>query len=123
MLEPEPAPDYATRAEVAEAVGAYLKPLMEQMHTLSDQIEAMGKEVKELKKSEDERMKELVKVTPAASLYDRIGSVIGSPEAVVHGNSSLAKAGPAEAPATGKDGPTMVPWLNEMILANMNRGG
>jgi hypothetical protein len=123
QAESVPAPDYATRDEVAEAVGLHLKPLIEQVQALSSQIEAMGKELKELKKSEDERLKEIVEITPAASLYDRISSAIGASEAQVDGRSALAKAKPAEAPATEKGGPTLVPWLNELILANANRGG
>ena len=59
--------------------------------------------------------------TPASSLFARIGSAIGSEEAVEDGRSTLAKSKPQEVPPNQTNGPTFVPWLNDMITSQ--RGG
>jgi len=113
----EPAPNYVTAEEVAEAVGAYLKPVFEQIQALSglgEAVEELGKEIKALKKDDEEKVKETLANTPAASLFDRIQSVIGSDETLVDGRYKLAKEGPKET-QDSSNGPTQVGILNELF--------
>jgi hypothetical protein len=112
-VEEDP-PEYVTGPEVAEAVGAYLKPLMEQLSALTEAVESQGKELKALQKSEEEKIKETVANTPAASLFEQIGSVIGSKETYVDGRTTLGKAGPKET-QDDSNSPTPVPILNELM--------
>jgi len=112
--EATPEPQYVTVDEVAEAVGAYLKPLVEQIASLSNMVEEQEKELKALRQSDEEKMKETLANTPAASLFDRIGSVIGAPETYVDGRTSLAKEGPSET-VDGRDGPAKVGIINELL--------
>jgi hypothetical protein len=110
-------PNYVTADEVAEAVGAYLKPLanlVERFEALETAIEEQAKEIKALQKDDEEKLKETLADTPAASLFERIGSVIGSDETYVDGRTKLAKSGPSEA-HDDRQGPTPVGVLNEMI--------
>lgn len=121
--EPEPEPDYVTHEQLEEVFGSYVKPLVEGMGALRDQVAALGKELKELKQSDEAKMQQVIKETPAASLTARIGSVIGAEETYVDGRSSLAKSGPNERPATAEAGPTLVPWLNDLITRQQHGGG
>jgi len=114
--EEEP-PEYVTAEEVAEAVGAYLRPIIEQLGILpaiEEAIAEQGKSIKELQKSAEEQVKETIANTPAASLFDRIASSIGSTETYIDGRSSLAKAGPKET-EDEHNGPTHVPIINELM--------
>jgi hypothetical protein len=98
-------------------VGAYLKPVLEQMQALSglgEAVEELGKEIKALKKDDEDKLKETLANTPAASLFDRIGSVIGSEETYIDGRYKLAKAGPEET-KDPTNGPTQVGILNELF--------
>lgn len=113
----EPTPNYVTAEEVAEAVGRYLKPVLEQlqaMPALAEAVDELGKEVKALKRDDEEKVKETLANTPAASLFDRIGSVIGSDETYIDGRYKLAKAGPEET-KDDRNGPTQVGILNELF--------
>jgi hypothetical protein len=113
----EGTPNYVTAEEVADAVGAYLKPLaslVERFEALEQTIEEQAKELKELRKDGDERLKEELANTPAASLFDRIGSVIGGDETYVDGRTTLAKAGPKET-EDERQGPAKVGLVNQLI--------
>lgn len=123
----EEAPEYPTRQEVAEAVGAYLKPLFEQVQTLVEAVGAFDKELKEqrevldeLQKDDVAKIKAFVADTPAASLFAQIGSVIGAPETYVDGRSTLAKSGPQQEKEFS-DGPASVGIINEYMA--LSRGG
>jgi hypothetical protein len=117
----EPEPNYVTYEDLEQVFAGYVKPLNDAVHGLREVVEALGKEIKEqqeqvksLQEDDEAKLKQMLADTPAASLFDRIGSVIGTPEAVEDGRSSLAKSKPKEA-MDGANGPTFVPWLNEMI--------
>ena len=107
---------------MAEALGAYLKPVIDQLEGLSSQMEALGKEVKELKVADEEKIAKAVEETPAASLTQMIGSVIGREETYVDGRTKLAKEGPKET-EPNQGGPTPVPFLNKRIAAQVGGGG
>ena len=110
----EESPAYVTEDQMVEVFGTYLKPLVDQMVALAGTVEEQGKELKELRKSDDEKLKDTLADTPAASLFDRIGSAIGEPETYVDGRTKLAKAGPKET-EDDVQGPTHVPILNEYM--------
>lgn len=121
--EPTPEPSYVTHEELEQVFGSYIKPLVDGMTGLREQMAAYGKELKELQRSDEEKVREVIKETPAASLTARIGSVIGAPETQVDGRSSLAKSGPNEQSAHAESGPTLVPWLNDLITRQQYGGG
>ena len=110
----EESPAYVTADEVAEAVGAYLKPIMEKLEALGQAAEEQAKSIKELKQGSEEKAADIIANTPAASLTDRIGSVIGSPDTFVDGRTTLAKSGPQET-EDENDKPTLVPLLNDFM--------
>ena len=122
------APEFVSAEDVAQAVGSHLKPLMDQMQGLAEIIASVGKEVeaqgetlKGLQQDDEAKIKAAIADTPAASLFDRIGSVIGTDETAVDGRTSLAKSGPEEV-VDFTEGPTSVGILNE-YLAQPNYGG
>jgi hypothetical protein len=108
------APKYVTADEVVEAVAGNLKPLYERIEILAQAIDSMGKEMKQMKVDEDEKLKNLVQETPAASLFARISSAVGAKETEIDGRSSLAKSGPKET-FSNAEGPSSVPIINEYL--------
>lgn len=124
VAEEEPAeepPQYVTADEVADAIGRYLKPMLDEMSASRQAIEEqgkelaeLGKEVKSLQAEDEQKIKAALADTPAASLFDRIGSVIGSDETLIDGRSKLAKSGP-EQESGSANGPTLVPGINEIL--------
>jgi len=119
--EAEAAPEYVTAEQVAEAVGMAIKPLAEaiaalrpNVEALSQQVSEQSEEIKALKKDEEAKLKETIANTPAASLFERIQSVIGSEETLVDGRTSLAKSGPKET-MDDSQGPTKVGLINQLM--------
>lgn len=117
IADPEPAPDYATREEVAQAFGDHLSPIVQEMQSLADQVQALTKQVSELRQEDEVKMAQMVEETPAASLTEMVGRAIGSDAAKIDGRSSLAKAGPEEADDS-TEGPMAVPFLNQLLKQN-----
>ena len=123
----EEPPSYVTHEELEQIFGGYVKPMNELLQGVRDLVEQQGKEIKEqaevikgLRQDDETKMKQFLAETPAASLYDRIGSVIGSEEAREDGRTSLAQSKPKEV-ETPANGPTFVPFVNDMIAKQ--RGG
>jgi hypothetical protein len=119
-----PAPAYMTEEQVAEAVGTLLGELTGRIEGLAsavDQITIQFKEMSErfeaMQKDDDERIAKAAELTPAASLAAlmRQYSVVGKPETKVDGRSELAKSKPAENASAASKGPTVVPFINELI--------
>ena len=124
---PVEAPQYVTHDELTEVFSGHIKPLVNAVANLLAQVEALGKELKEqaevvkgLQASDEEKIEKTMAQTPAASLFGRIGSVIGADETLVDGRSGLARSKPKEAVGEA-DGPTLVPWLNQLMA--QQRGG
>jgi hypothetical protein len=113
----EETPNYVTAEEVVEAVGAYLKPILDQLgkvSALEETVAEQAKELKELRKSAEEKVKETIANTPAASLFDHFASTIGSPETLIDGREKLAKMSPKEF-KDESEGPTVVGLVNELM--------
>lgn len=122
--EPMPEPISITVEDVAQAVGAHLKPLMEQVATLAERVQGLEKELTNLQKSDEAKVKEALRLTPASSLHAMIGSVIGAEEAAVDGRTTLAKSGPTETHTeAGQPGHTFVPFINDLMAAQRGHGG
>jgi len=123
----EEVPQYVTHDELTEVFSGHIKPLVDAVAGLLAQVESLGKELKEqaevvkgLQASDEEKIEKTMAQTPAASLFGRIGSVIGADETLVDGRSGLARSKPKEA-VSEADGPTLVPWLNQLMA--QQRGG
>lgn len=129
VTEPkESEPVYVTADELVQAFEQYIKPIVAQMSSLTQSLEAHSGEIKEqraalkeLQKDDETKLKAALSETPAASLFARIGSVIGSDETYVDGRTSLAKSGPQQ--TKDSNGPTPVGLLNELIAQSNAYGG
>ena len=92
----EVAPAYATREEVATAIGETVQPI-------SDAVTAIAASIGELKKSDETKIAEVAADIPAASIGAIIAknfSVIGTEKAKVDGRTTEAKDGPEETEPT-----------------------
>jgi len=78
-----------TREEVATAIGAVVKPLVEEMKELAALV-------KELAKTDQDKIAEKAAMTPAASLEALVVESIFGKATAVDGRSSLAKSKPVE---------------------------
>ena len=129
VTEPKEAdPVYVTADELVQAFETYIKPIVTQMSGLAQALEAQTEEIKEqrsalkeLQKDDETKLKAALSETPAASLFARIGSVIGSDETYVDGRTSLAKSGPQQ--TKDSNGPTPVGIINELMAQSNAYGG
>lgn len=119
--EVEPTPNYVTREEMVEALAALFRPIEEQLQAVVLNVESVGevqaeqgKAIKALQKEDEEKLKDAIANTPAASLFEQIRSAIGSEETYVDGRASLAKAGPKET-QDDRQGPTPVGIINQLM--------
>lgn len=102
-----------TRQEVAEAMGQVFSVFTEQMQALTESMTALATEVKELKRTDADRIAEKAADTPPASLQALIAQrIVGNEAARVDGRSTLAKDKPA-APAAA--GPTPYSFINSLV--------
>lgn len=105
-----------TRDEIADAIAGATSPLYEQFETLVGEIAGLKAAIKALHDAEEEREKEKMILTPAASLQEMVRSrVIGSRAAEIADDSPLAKKHPEHAKAA--DGPTAIPLINALFAA------
>lgn len=92
-------PAYVTAQEVADAVTSVIAPFTEALTAVTSQLAAMQAEVKALKQSDEEKIAEKSSATPRASLQALLAhSIGGMAEAQIDGRTTLAKAGPKQAP-------------------------
>ena len=127
VTEPkETEPVYVTADELVQTFEQYIKPIVAQISSLAQALESQTEEIKEqrkalkeLQKDDETKLKAALSETPAASLFARIGSVIGSDVTYVDGRTSLAKSGPEQT----KEGPTPVSLINELMAQSNAYGG
>lgn len=118
--EEDPQNGFPTRKEVAEAVVNIFMPTLnkqnEAIESVLKQVSDLAAVVASMQKTDEEKVANLAKETPMASLSAMISGIIGNPAAEVDGRESLAKSKPkeTEAPA-GERPPTPVPFINSMI--------
>lgn len=92
-------PAYVTAQEVADAMAGVIAPFTEALTAVTSQLAAMQAEVKALKQSDEEKIAEKSSATPRASLQALLAhSIGGMAEAQIDGRTTLAKAGPKQAP-------------------------
>lgn len=111
-----------TREEVAEAVVTVLDPLFarvealgKELATASESLSLLTKQVEAMSKSEDERLRQIVKETPAASLAALMQSrVVGSSATVVEKGDKLIEQKPKEAVVAGGTG---IPFIDQMLAS------
>lgn len=123
----EDAKEVTLKEEIAQVIGQTLSPLIEATNALSAQNEQLQKQVNDLserlknyEREDSEKVGELKENTPARSLAELVSmSLIGNKEARVHGNSSLAKDGPAE---KEQEAPNVTPvgFVNSIIGRQRN---
>jgi hypothetical protein len=114
-------PQFVTHDDLVQIFGGYVNPLVEAVQAMTERVEALGKELKEqaeaikgLQADDEEKLKQAIAQTPAASLFARVGSAIGADETLVDGRTKLAQSKPKEA-AADEDGPTLVPFINQLM--------
>jgi hypothetical protein len=91
--------------------------MLDKLDALTSRLDAMETKMANLAKSDEEKVAEIVTLSPAASLMDMIGSVIGRRETLVDGRTKEGRDKPAETPATGT-GPYPVDVLNQLFQAS-----
>jgi len=103
-----------TKEDIAEAI---VTATAKAMQPLVDNVEALGKRLEDLERSDEEKVTEKAEATPAASLADLIHArTIGSKEARVDGRTSLAKDGPNETePPAETPHYSGVPFIDRMV--------
>lgn len=113
-------PDFATRQEIADAMVAVSKPIMEALNGVTAQLAAMQAEVKAMKETDEIKIAKAAEATPRASLESLIAqSIIGNKDAQIDGRTALAKAGPKQAEANTPLTP--VPFIDSLI--RQSQGG
>lgn len=111
---PEAQPAYVTAQEVAEAVAQMIAPFTEALNGVTSQLAAMQAEVKALKEADADKVAKAAAATPRASLQSLIAqSFAGMQAAQIDGRTTLAKAGPKQAPSESQI--TGVPFLDGLI--------
>jgi len=113
-------PVYVTQEEIVEEVGGMFREFGERLDAMQEALDGFGKSLKELERSEEERIAEKAEATPAASLGSMLRErVVGAPEAQVDGRTKAGKAGPVERMAA--DGPTPSTFLNSLMAASQGQ--
>lgn len=106
-----PVDEPPSREEIAEAIATVLKPYVET-------IEELKGEIKELKKSDEEKVSKAAALTPVASVSALLAeqfSTIGDPATRIDGRSTLAQSNPKEVEDGEVKAITPIPFINEMI--------
>ncbi len=113
-------PVYVTQEEIVEEVGGMFREFGERLDAMQEALDGFGKSLKELERSEEERIAEKAEATPAASLGSMLRErAVGAPEAQVDGRTKAGKAGPVERMAA--DGPTPSTFLNSLMAASQGQ--
>lgn len=113
-----PAPVYATREEVADALTLIVAPMLDSINALTTTVASMTKEMSALKRTDAEKIAATKEVTPTRSLAEIISlNLIGKEATRVDGRTTIGKDGPVEtAPAaTTARQVTPVGFLNDLI--------
>lgn len=84
--------------EVADAIAQVSNALMDEIKSLKSQIDDLRKERDEEKEKQSATPDEYVPTASLAAMIAKQLSAVGSKEAAVHKNSTLAKSGPDETP-------------------------
>lgn len=119
----------ATARDIISAVAEVLEPIAKQVkmqgeiiQAQSALIEAINKEMTSLKKDDEQKVKETIAQTPMASLSALLTSrVIGNQATQVGKDDELAKSKPKETQPAPASQPTVVPFLNSMIMGSEKR--
>ena len=109
-----------TREEIADAFGVIFNDMKGLIEVVSERLSALESTVKELKETDDEKVAKAAWNVPTASLGALLSQrVVGKPEAVVDGRSSLAKSKPKEA-ATVKSH-FGIPFIDQLVSGQDNQ--
>lgn len=107
-VEAETEADTVSKQELTDALAAIVNAVSEGFAGVGGRLDQIEKSVDDIQKEDGEKLAEAVASSPSASLAAKLaealaskdaGTVIGTKEAHVHGNSKLAKDGPEQAPA------------------------
>ena len=114
--------------ELAKAVEISLNAAMvlnEKVNGLQETLQTLEKSVRDLRKSDDEKVAEKAKMTPMASMAALVNaSVVGKDGAREDGRSSLAKSGPTETQGgESVRGRTPFPLVNQWMAGGNGNGG
>lgn len=118
-----PAPTYVTVEEAAAVFQELFTPMLQAMQTLTARVDAVTKELGDLKRSDAEKIAATKEATPTLSLMDIVRkNIIGSDATRIDGRLSLGKDGPVEkeyTPPTAQA--TLSPMVNGFIQANQKQ--
>lgn len=100
--------------EVAQAIAAAVKPLLEQMTAQAQTVTALAETVKALKADEDKKLEAKAAATPGASLRDLVARAIGDNATKVAADDPLATKGPKQTDPT-TESITGIPFIDAQI--------
>lgn len=108
--------NWVTREEVASVLTELLTPILESQAALSQQLGAVTKELKEVKRTDAEKITALKEATPPLSLRDMISKNLGGGfGAKIKEGDALNDDKPAETAPPAAYTPTIVPFLNGLV--------
>lgn len=106
----QPETDNVSRDELTEVVAA----IGQSHQVLTEALMSLTKKIEGLEKTDEEKIKETLEATPAASLSSLFASAIGSDEARIDGRTVLAKDGPKETPPEALGETTGIRFLDKL---------
>ena len=107
-----------TAAEIAEAVGAVMSPVLAELQALKAEMADARKEINDMKAKETVRDAQVISATPALSLKELMSQhVFGKAEAMIDGRSALAKDKPVEK-AASPESKTGISFIDALMAAN-----
>ena len=118
VTEPEAEVEYMTKEEATAGFMALAEVIKEQRKDLMTIAEA----IKELVKTDEQKIAEAVETTPKASIQDMIKSVIGLEETRIDGRTRLAKEGPEETEPTSAESETGISLIDSIKKKNREYG-
>lgn len=110
----EPGPARPTADEVAQAIAAAVKPILEQMTAQAESVKGLAEQVKALKEDEDKKLEAKAAATPGASLRDLVARAIGDNATKVAADDPLATKGPKQTDPTTEP-ITGIPFIDAQI--------
>jgi len=118
VTEPEAEVKYMTKEEATAGFMALAEVIKEQRKDLMTIAEA----VRELVKTDEQKIAEAVETTPKASIQEMIKSVIGLEETRIDGRTRLAKDGPEETEPTATESETGISLIDNLKKLNREYG-
>lgn len=119
---PAAQPAYVTQAEFKEATDQIVSGVTDSIKAVLEAVESLKKEVAQTAQAQADKQ---AAQTPAASIYDRLTSVVGRPETVADGRTKEAKTQPEQnqdkSGGSTRQGGTGISLIDELVTGSRQR--